>query len=75
MDKHEANRAAHLFYGMSAEMYDEGWRYDWDNMVSTRTPSGSIKFSVPIIDKDGKPMTVTCNRPNTMGRLTGIDTP
>lgn len=44
-----ADKAAHLFYGMSEEMYEAGFRYDWNNCKSKHEENGDITISFPLL--------------------------
>jgi hypothetical protein len=46
---------AHTFYGLSQEMYDEGYRLDFDNMKQKEIGE-TTRLSFPIICPDGTPL-------------------
>lgn len=71
MTKQEADKEAHVFYGMTADMYDEGYRFDFDKAEQVATDNGTLKLRIPLL-KDGEPFVIAHTRPNTMGTLIGI---
>lgn len=63
IDAEEFDKAAHLFYGMSEEVYDLGLRFDFKNVQQHEHGDTTI----PIVNADGSPLRIKNVR--TEGRL------
>lgn len=72
MTDFDADKAAHLFYGMSEAMYDQGLRFDWERIQTRRLENGNIRYTMPILMPDGSPWVMKDDRPHTWGIMTGI---